>query len=65
MKKLSSIAIIGFLTLAHGVSAQTNQQSQAAGKTVIIKEKSAEPAKPTAPVKKKEGDEFKEKPAQW
>ena len=44
----------------------TNQQSQAAGgKTVIIKEKSAEPAKPAAPVKKKEGDEFKEKPAQW
>jgi hypothetical protein len=44
----------------------TQQQSQAAGgKTVIIKEKAAEPAKPTAPVKKKEGDEFKEKPAQW
>jgi hypothetical protein len=44
----------------------SNQQSQAAGgKTVIIKEKSAEPAKPAAPVKKKEGDEFKEKPAQW
>jgi hypothetical protein len=44
----------------------SNQQSQAAGgKTVIIKEKAAEPAKPAAPVKKKEGDEFKEKPAQW
>ena len=44
----------------------TNQQSQAAGgKTVIIKEKSGEAAKPAAPVKKKEGDEFKEKPAQW
>jgi hypothetical protein len=44
----------------------TQNQSQAAGgKTVIIKEKSAEPAKPAAPVKKKEGDEFKEKPAQW
>jgi hypothetical protein len=45
----------------------TNQQSQAAGggKTVIIKEKAAEPAKPVAPVKKKEGDEFKEKPAEW
>ena len=43
----------------------SNQQSAAAGKTVIIKEKSAEPAKPAAPVKKKEGDEFKEKPAQW
>jgi len=44
----------------------TQQQTTAAGgKTVIIKEKSAEPAKPAAPVKKKEGDEFKEKPAQW
>ena len=44
----------------------TQQQSQAAGgKTVIIKEKSGEPAKPAAPVKKKEGDEFKEKPAAW
>ena len=43
----------------------SNQQQQAAGgKTVIIKEKAVE-AKPAAPVKKKEGDEFKEKPAQW
>jgi hypothetical protein len=43
-----------------------NNQTQAAGggKTVIIKEKAAD-AKPAAPVKKKEGDEFKEKPAQW
>jgi flagellar basal body-associated protein FliL len=37
------------------------QQQQAAGsKTVIIKEKSGEAAKPAAPVKKKE--EFKEEP---
>jgi hypothetical protein len=44
----------------------SNQQSQAAGgKTVIIKEKSTEPAKPTAPVKKKEGDEFKEEAPKW
>jgi hypothetical protein len=44
----------------------SNQQSQAAGgKTVIIKEKSGETAKPAAPVKKKEADEFKEKPAAW
>ena len=44
----------------------SNQQAAAAaGKTVIIKEKATEPAKPAAPVKKKEGDEFKEKPAQW
>ena len=44
----------------------SNQQSQAAGgKTVIIKEKAAEPAKPAAPVKKKEGDEFKEEAPKW
>ena len=44
----------------------SNQQSQAAGgKTVIIKEKTTEAAKPAAPVKKKEADEFKEKPAAW
>ena len=42
------------------------QQAAAGGKTVIIKEKEkAGDAKPAAPVKKKEGDEFKEKPAQW
>ena len=44
----------------------SNQQSQAAGggKTVIIKEKETvkEPAKP---VKKKEGDEFKEEAPKW
>jgi hypothetical protein len=43
----------------------SNQQSQAAGgKTVIIKEKETvkEPAKP---VKKKDGDEFKEQAPQW
>ena len=44
----------------------TNSQTQQAGggKTVIIN-KGGETAKPAAPVKKKEGDEFKEKPAQW
>ena len=42
----------------------TQTQSAGGGKTVIIKEKAAD-AKPAAPVKKKEGDEFKEKPAQW
>ena len=43
-----------------------SQQQQAAGgtKTIVIKEKAAE-AKPATPAKKKEGDEFKEKPAQW
>jgi hypothetical protein len=44
----------------------SNQQSQAAGgKTVIIKEKSTEPAKPVTPVKKKDGDEFKEEAPKW
>jgi hypothetical protein len=42
-----------------------NQSQSAGGKTVIIKEKSGEPAKPATPVKKKDGDEFKEKPAEW
>jgi len=47
------------------INIQNNQtQTAGGGKTVIIKEKAAD-AKPTAPVKKKEGDEFKEKPAQW
>jgi hypothetical protein len=44
----------------------TQSQTQAAGgKTVIIKEKAAEPAKPAAPVKKKDGDEFKEEAPKW
>ena len=43
----------------------TNQQSQAAGgKTVIVKEKETVKEKP-APVKKKEGDEFKEEAPKW
>jgi hypothetical protein len=41
------------------------QQAAAGGKTVIIKEKSTEPAKPAAPVKKKDGDEFKEEAPKW
>ena len=43
------------------------QQQAAGGKTVIIKEGAKGGAtQPVAkPVKKKEGDEFKEKPAQW
>lgn len=46
---------------------QQQQQQQSAGgtKTVIIKEKAAEPAKPAPAPKKKEGDEFKEKEPQW
>ena len=47
------------------INIQNNQtQSAGGGKTVIIKEKAVE-AKPATPVKKKEGDEFKEKPAAW
>jgi len=48
----------------------SNQQSQSAGKTVIVNGGgnnggTAKPAEPAKPVKKKEGDEFKEKPAEW
>ncbi len=45
----------------------SNQQQQAAGgKTVIIKEKEvSKPAEPAKPVKKKNGDEFKEQAPQW
>ena len=46
----------------------SNQQQQAAGggKTVNIKEKEvAKPAEPAKHVKKKDGDEFKEKEPQW
>jgi len=45
----------------------SNQQSQAAGgNTTIIKEKVIEkPAAPSPAPKKKEGDEFKQKDAQW
>ena len=43
----------------------SNQQQQAAGgKTVIIKEKETIKEKP-APVKKKDGDEFKEEAPKW
>ena len=42
----------------------TQTQSAGGGKTVIIN-KGGEAAKPAAPVKKKEADEFKEKPAAW
>jgi hypothetical protein len=44
----------------------SNQQSQSAGggKTVIIKEKETVKEKP-APVKKKDGDEFKEVEPKW
>jgi len=41
----------------------SNQQSQAAGKTVIINK--GGDVKPAAPVKKKDGDEFKEEAPKW
>jgi len=47
----------------------SNQQSQAAGGTTKIIERERVVEKPAAekakPAKKKEGDEFKEKPAEW
>jgi hypothetical protein len=44
----------------------SNQQPQAAGKTVIInKGGGTNPAPKPAPVKKKEGDEFKEEAPKW
>ena len=46
--------------------ANNNTQTQAAGGTTVIKEKVVEKQAAPAPApKKKEGDEFKEKPAQW
>ncbi len=47
---------------------QTQQQAAGGTKTVIIKEKSGEAAKPAAPApkpKKKDGDEFREKESAW
>jgi hypothetical protein len=46
----------------------SNQQQQSAGggtTKIIEREKVVEKEKPAAPVKKKEADEFKEKPAAW
>ena len=44
----------------------SNQQSQAAGKTVIInKGGDGKPAAPAPKPKKKEGDEFKEEAPKW
>jgi flagellar basal body-associated protein FliL len=43
---------------------QTQQQAAGGNKTVIIN-KGGETAKPVAPVKKKEGDEFKKEDPKW
>jgi hypothetical protein len=53
-------------TAAPVINIQNNQTQTAGGggKTIIIN-KGGEAAKPAAPVKKKEADEFKEKPAAW
>jgi hypothetical protein len=48
-----------------GATVSDWEQASGGGKTVIIKEKSTEPAKPAAPVKKKDGDEFKEEAPKW
>jgi hypothetical protein len=45
-------------------SNQQSQQASGGGKTVVIKEKETIKEKP-APVKKKEGDEFKEEAPKW
>ena len=45
-------------------SNQQAQQASGGGKTVVIKEKETIKEKP-APVKKKEGDEFKEEAPKW
>ena len=48
-----------------------NTQQQSAGKTVIVNggggnnAGAPKPAEPAKPVKKKDGDEFREKPAEW
>ena len=48
-----------------------NTQQQSAGKTVIVNgggnggSSNAKPAEPAKPVKKKDGDEFKQKDAEW
>ena len=45
------------------INVPAQQQSTGGTKTVVIKEKAAE--KPATPVKKKEGDEFKEEAPKW
>jgi hypothetical protein len=45
-------------------SNQQSQQASGGGKTVVIQEKETIKEKP-APVKKKEGDEFKEEAPKW
>ena len=50
------------------INIQNTQQAAPAtsgGKTVIIKEKATETAKPAPAPKKKEGDEFKEEAPKW
>ena len=45
------------------INVPAQQQSTGGTKTIVIKEKAA--AKPATPVKKKEGDEFKEEAPKW
>jgi hypothetical protein len=46
------------------ITTNQTQQQAAGGKTVIIN-KGGETAKPAAPIKKKEGDEFKKEDPKW
>ena len=46
------------------ITTNQTQQQAAGGKTIIIN-KGGETAKPVAPVKKKEGDEFKKEEPKW
>jgi negative regulator of sigma E activity len=47
-------------------SNQQAQQASGGGKTVVIKEKEvSKPSEPAKPVKKKDGDEFKEEAPKW
>jgi len=46
------------------INVPTQQQAVGGTKTVVIKEKAAD-TKPAAPVKKKEGDEFKKEDPKW
>lgn len=47
------------------INIQNNQTQQAGGGKTVIINKGGETTKPTAPVKKKEGDEFKKEEPKW
>ena len=47
------------------INIQNNQTQQAGGGKTVIINKGGETTKPAAPVKKKEGDEFKKEEPKW